>query len=335
MTRTLALCLFTLALSAGAPQMARAQQGTASPVAVTAAPTSVADAIRHIEASLGPTARIGVMARVEGERVLAATRAGEAFPMASTFKVAVAGAVLHRIERGDLSLDQVVAVTQAERDGDCYPDDAARLGPAPTIRVLLEEMMISSNNLAADKLTAAVGGPRAVTRWLGEIGISGQRIDHDVNGLFNRYVGYAPATAPFRTAHGEAFCHSPWTQDPTWETSGEDSSTPEAMAALIERLLDGQVLNPEHRALLETLMLACRTGEHRIRSLLPKHLRIAEKTGTLGGSINDVGVIALADGRRLVLAVFVAGVADHQAAEAAIASIAQAAWNAAATRPAP
>jgi beta-lactamase class A len=44
------------------------------------------------------------------------------------------------------------------------------------------------------------------------------------------------------------------------------------------------------------LLKRCRTGENRLRGLLPASTPVAHKTGTLGGVVNDVGIVYLPDG---------------------------------------
>jgi beta-lactamase class A len=53
-------------------------------------------------------------------------------------------------------------------------------------------------------------------------------------------------------------------------------------------------------------MERCRTGSARLLGRLPLGTVVAHKTGTIGGSVNDVGVVTLpADGKKLVIAVLI------------------------------
>ena len=62
------------------------------------------------------------------------------------------------------------------------------------------------------------------------------------------------------------------------------------------------------RSTLLTLMERCTTGPKRIRGRLPAGTIVADKTGTLAGSVNDVGFITLPDGKgHIALVVFVKG----------------------------
>jgi beta-lactamase class A len=57
---------------------------------------------------------------------------------------------------------------------------------------------------------------------------------------------------------------------------------------------------------LTDIMGRCRTGEGRLRGRMPAGTLVAHKTGTIGGTVNDVGVITLpADKGQVVIAVFI------------------------------
>ena len=47
----------------------------------------------------------------------------------------------------------------------------------------------------------------------------------------------------------------------------------------------------------------CETGEARLKGLLPEDTVVAHKTGTIGGTTNDAGVITLPDGAGHVIVV--------------------------------
>jgi beta-lactamase class A len=85
----------------------------------------------------------------------------------------------------------------------------------------------------------------------------------------------------------------------------DDAATPPAMNALIEKIVRREILDPEACDLILSIMRKCETGEARIKGLLPPRTDVAHKTGTIGGTVNDCGLIVLPDGRgRIVLTVF-------------------------------
>jgi beta-lactamase class A len=98
------------------------------------------------------------------------------------------------------------------------------------------------------------------------------------------------------------------------------------MAALLERIYRKDMLKPASAELLMDIMRRCRTGDARLKGLLPQGTEIAHKTGTIGGSTNDVGIITLPDNAgHIAIAVFVKS-SDKEAAarERGIAEIARA-----------
>src|SRR5579864_2882155 len=91
-------------------------------------------------------------------------------PMQSVFKLPLALAVLHQIERGTFSLDQPVRFLSQDRIlphvysplQDKYPE----AGVDVPLRELLRLDVALSDNVAADILLRLVGGPRTVSAYI-------------------------------------------------------------------------------------------------------------------------------------------------------------------------
>ncbi len=150
---------------------------------------------------------------------------------------------------------------------------------------VLELMIIRSDNQATDQLLAALGGPVAIQQWLWSHKITGMRIDRTIAQLLRERGHLADS---------------------------KDVATPVAMVTLLTKLDNGSVLTAQSRDFLFGLMSRCATGTRRIRALLPVGTRVEDKTGTLDGVTNDVGVITMPDGRRVAVAVFARGGRDRQ-----------------------
>jgi beta-lactamase class A len=67
----------------------------------------------------------------------------------------------------------------------------------------------------------------------------------------------------------------------------------------------GDRLSPSSRTVLLDAMRRSPTGTRRIRAGVPASAQVADKTGTIGRTTNDVGLLTLPDGSALALAVFV------------------------------
>lgn len=106
----------------------------------------------------------------------AGVRTTEHFNAMSVIKVPIMVRAFLLAEQGQLSLDERVTITRAElRDGTGvlqYHDP----GLQPTVRDLITEMIITSDNTATDLMTLKVGGVAALNRWLAETGYPGMRM---------------------------------------------------------------------------------------------------------------------------------------------------------------
>jgi len=226
----------------------------------------------------------------------------EAFPTQSVFKLPIAIEVLRQIDDEKLALDRVVALGPADaRSG---PDGTIAVPAKKTIRELIEAMLINSDNVACDKLLALLGGPRAVDTRMRALGIDGITIR--------------------------------FTELDLGAGKGDNTATPAAMVALLEKIARSEVgLSPASAALLDDILLRVTTGVQRIKGALPPGTPVAHKTGTSGtqggktDATNDVGLITLPNGHRIAVAVFIhASPADLAIRERTIARLARVAYDA-------
>lgn len=255
---------------------------------------------------------VGVAAwRIDGRGPRVLVNADQKFPMASTFKVAVAGAILAKVDRGELSLGQLVPVDPAMMvQSEGLAATFRHPGVSVSVQNLLELMMTVSDNTATDVLTKLAGGPAAVTAWVRSQGIEKLRVDRDTAGIVRDFFGIGPG--PFPQALEAAMKADPKLEErgddlnPAFDTDLRDTATPLAMARLLERIFTGKALSPASTTLLTEIMERNTTGKARIPGRLPDGTVVAEKTGTIGGSLNDVGMITLpGDAGKLIVAIFV------------------------------
>lgn len=255
---------------------------------------------------------VGVAAwRLDGQGARIGVNADQAFPMASTYKVAIAGKILSDVDAGRLSLDRMIDVDPAMMvPSEVIADRFIHPGVSLSVYNLLELMLTQSDNTATDVLMAAAGGPAQVTAWVRGLGVDGLRVDRDTNALLRDFFG-VHGEGTLEQAFEAAARQNPKLLErgagayPPFDTDPRDTATPEAMAQLLTRLFAGKALSPASTEVLTGIMQRCRTCGARLRGLLPAGTVVADKTGTVGGTVNSVGVIDLPDGRRVVTAVFV------------------------------
>jgi beta-lactamase class A len=274
---------------------------------------------------------------------------GEAFPMASTFKVPVAVQVLTRVDRGEIRLDSMITLAP----GDLHPGSGTLTqlfnhpGVALSVRNLMELMLRISDNSAADLMLRTAGGAPAVDARLTALGIAGVHVDRPTVRLIADYMGITNLPGddvPPEQFRSLARAVSDSTQQAAataFELDHRDTATPEGMAALLEKIWQGQALSRENTDLLLDIMRRCLTGDARIKGMLPPRTVVAHKTGTLGGRVhgagtqNDVGIIDLpGDAGHLITVVLVKGEDQEERGERAIAQIARAAYDYFVTTPA-
>jgi beta-lactamase class A len=260
----------------------------------------------------------------------------ERFPMASSYKVPIAVQLLARVDRGELRLDQMVTLEAH----DLHPGSGMlssllnKPGVALSLRNLLELMLLISDNSATDIVLRLAGGPQAVTAKMRELGISGIDVSRPTANLIADWDGatLAPenewtpelfkkafdAVTPEQRQQG----HERFNQDP------RDTSQPNAMAALLERIYHRQLNRPETADLLLDILNRCRTGDARIKGMLPPGTEVAHKTGSIGGTVNDVGILTLPDNAgHVVLALFVKQGSKEEVSERTIAQIFRAVYD--------
>jgi beta-lactamase class A len=256
---------------------------------------------------------VGIAAwRLDGRGPRILVNADQQFPMASTFKVPIAGTVLSQVDSGRLKLGQLVPVDPdmvVESEG--LAETFSHPGVSVSLENLLELMLTVSDNTATDTLEKLVGGPAVVTQWVHSQGIIGLRVDRDTAGMIRDFYGL-PGGPSFPDSLAAGLKANPDLEtksdkpDPKFDADPRDTATPAAMAQLLERIYTGKAMSPASTELLGEIQRRNTTGKARIRARLPAGTVVAEKTGTIGGSVNNVGVITLpGDAGQLIVAVFI------------------------------
>jgi beta-lactamase class A len=234
-------------------------------------------------------------------------------PMQSVFKLPLAIAVLHQVEQGKFTLDQPVRFLPSDRIlpraysplWDKYPNANVDV----PLRELLRLAVSLSDNVAADILIRKAGGTAVVNRYIASLGIRGFHLVDNEKALH----------------HDTELQYRNWFE-------------PAGAVQLLQMIDEHSPLNAADTAFLREIMTAP-AEKTRLGAELPKGTLVAHKTGTsdvdngLAHATNDIGLVALPDGRKLAVAVFVtdsrAGVATRNRV---IAEIGKAAYDAAVER---
>ncbi|HEU5210746.1 MAG TPA: class A beta-lactamase [Longimicrobiales bacterium] len=310
-TGLFARCALAWALLA-APQVVHAQAVTQGQDPNL---TRLAAEVERIAADLNGELGVGALHLESGRAVY--LNGDEPFPMASTFKVPIAVQLLTLVDGGRMRLDSMITL----QPGDLHPGSGVLTelfddpGVSLSVRNLLELMLLISDNSATDVLLREVGGSDAVNARLAALGVQGVRVDRPTVGLIADWAGVRGIPEDYDVSIDEyrrlARATPRAVRDSAtaaFDDDPRDTSTPAGMVALLARVVEGKALSAASSALLLDIMTRSTTGGARIMGHLPEHVSVAHKTGTIGGTTNDVGVITLpGDAGRVAIAVFVKG----------------------------
>ena len=237
------------------------------------------------------------------------------FPMASTFKIPVAVRLLYRIDRGEVKLDQMVEL----HPSDLHPGSGtlselfSKPGVALSVRNLMELMLLISDNSATDVLIRLAGGPEAVTGRMKALGIQGIDVSRPTVRLIADQAGIKDLPpeqelTPERFNQLEAAVPLEQRKEAArrFDRDPRDTATPEGMTALLTHLWKRDLLTPASTGLLLDILRRCQTGQARLKGILPDGTEVAHKTGSIGGTTNDAGIVTLPqEAGHVAIAVFV------------------------------
>lgn len=229
--------------------------------------------------------------------------------MHSVMKFPIALTVLHWVDSGKFTLDQMIHVTKKDMQKTYSPlrDKFPKGDVDVSIRDLLSYMVSLSDNDACDILIKALNGPQTVQDYMLHLGIRGIAV---------------------RASEADMASE--------WELQYTNWVKPIEMTKLLDLFYKDKILSKTNTDFLYKIMTETSTGPKRIKGLLPAGTEVAHKTGTsptndegLSPATNDVGIITLPNGKHLAIAVFVCNSKDDEATrEAIIAKIAKAAYEA-------
>ena len=131
--------------------------------------------VKDAEYQLG--ARVGyIELDLNSGKIFESYRSEERFPMMSTFKVLLCGAVLSRVDAGQEQLGRRIHYSQ--NDLVAYsPVTEKQLTDGMTVRELCRAAITMSDNTAGNLLLTAIGGPKDLTDFLHNMGDHVTRLD--------------------------------------------------------------------------------------------------------------------------------------------------------------
>jgi beta-lactamase class A len=263
-------------------------------------------------------ADIGVYVRDLASGISVGYKAGQDWYIASSVKVPVAIAVLRAVEAGQLSLDTPVTLRASDYVDGAGNTNRQAVGTPLPVRLLIDQMIIHSDNTATDMLIDLVGvrqvndvvtslvpqgfgrittlaGVRrlvygqltpAASRLAGQdlLQLHRQPDDKARLALLSRLTGVPQQHFRLKTL------------DAAWRAyyaSGANSARLDAYGELLSLIATGHALEPQSTRYLLGVMKRTVTGSRRIRAGLPPGTVFAHKTGTQRQRVCDSGLVSV------------------------------------------
>jgi beta-lactamase class A len=255
-------------------------QAPAPSAPVTTAPAQPTSLQALLDAELPAIpARSGIWVKhlTTGEE--AGVRADEVFNSASVIKIPVAVQALEMADAKRLALARRLKLSAADVRGGSGIFRYHDAGLQPTIRDVVLQMIVSSDNTATDLAIAQVGGVASVNAWLAKAGYAdGMKLTQTTGELFAKYNALTP------------------TDDRNGKTNGDRAYwlgelTPRATGKMLEAIERRALPSKEGAEELLRMMRAQQAGARRMPHFL-SGIQVAHKTGDFPPVLaNDVGVV--------------------------------------------
>jgi beta-lactamase class A len=226
----------------------------------------------------------------------------------SVMKFPIALTVLHWVDSGKFSLDQVMHISKRDMPKNLWSPlrDKYPGGADVPLSEILSYLVSQSDNSACDFLLSQIGGTKTVQDYMLQLGVKG--------------IAIRATEADMASS---------------WELQYTNWCKPVEMTMLLDKFYQGKILAKNTTDFLYKAMTETSTGPKRLKGLLPENTVVAHKTGTsptnaegLSPATNDVGIITLPNGKHLIISVFVCNSTDDEATrEGIIAKIGKAAFD--------
>ncbi|MFN8058399.1 MAG: serine hydrolase [Vicinamibacterales bacterium] len=274
---------------------------------------------RVLEAELSRfPAKSGVFVKHLGTGETAAVAADEPFNSASVIKIPVMVLAYRLADQGQLDLDERVTIAAGDIRGGSGIYRFHDLGLAPTLRDVILQMIITSDNTATDIMIRRVGGIAKVNEWLASAGYKKTTLNQTTYELFRKryellqpdYKSLSPQDVYALQTGNLAFGSSPralldrvtqelrataspneWTRrsvtDPLFWLG---TMTPRETAAIVEGIERGTVASAKSCGEMKRFLLQQQSGARRMPHFV--NVNVGHKTGDIPPVVaNDVGVV--------------------------------------------
>ena len=213
------------------------------------------------------------------------------FPAASMIKVPVLVALFTAIDRGDVDPKTIMTIRQDLIGGGSGHLQYRPVGTKLPLSTVSELMIIISDNTATNMIIDLVGGKDVVNKKFNSWGLKNTSISN-------------------------------WLPDLT----GTNKTSPRDLVYLLARVDHGEILSPASRARMLEIMTHTKTRTL-INPVLPPGVKLAHKTGDIGGMVGDTGIVTSINGSKIYMAFQVERPHNDRRANELIRKLAGITWN--------
>ena len=235
------------------------------------ATNSLVEAVTEAETELG--ARIGLAVHDLETDQRWEYKSNERFPLSSTFKTLACANVLQRVDLGKENINRVVRFSKSNLV-EYSPVTENRVGrKGMSLSELCQATLSTSDNSAANFILQAIGGPKALTKFLRSIGDDTTRLDR-------------------------------WETELNEAVPGDkrDTTTPIAMVTTLEKLLIDETLSTASRQQLQSWLKGNKVGDALFRKGVPSDWIVADRTGAGGYGSRAITAIMWPPNRKPIVA---------------------------------
>ncbi|MBA6231684.1 MULTISPECIES: class A beta-lactamase [unclassified Colwellia] len=197
------------------------------------------------------------------------------FPLMSTFKVLACAKLLADVEKGLQSFDTATVIT-TDSLINWSPITKKLVGEKISLKEACSAAMIMSDNTATNIVFKGIDGPKALTQFMRAIGDEFTRLDRIEPELNEALDG-----------------------------DKRDTTTPNAMVKSLHTLLFGDVLSRDSKVQLKQWMIDNKVTGSLLRSVLPEHWFIADRSGSGGFGSRGITAVVWSDKRTpLIISIY-------------------------------
>lgn len=284
--------------------------------------------------------RMGVSVRVVGKGSILEIDSERKFPLASVYKVPIMATLFHRVERGELDLEERLMLRDEDKS---LGSDLLYLrhGLKLTLHDLCYQMIVHSDNTATDMIHYRLGidGPEEYMKELGldsfEIYCPCREYYIMLMGWSKRFKGMSlrqiakswegmsredrvetflqirkqsrkrsPKEIRERAAKLWGYADEKETAEDRYSSAVIDNhGSPKDITRLLELIVTNKITSRRYTDQMLEFMLLCDSRD-RLPAGIPPSVMVANKTGTVPGTVNDSAIIFASKGNVVCCACF-------------------------------